>query len=377
MGKKAFCSTLVIIALVISLLSNIFIFSPLVTITRANPGDIPDNWDNSTTLNVSVLENEPRINWYDFQWNNSGTWESKLNDQIDVDNTEEYRFLINMSSDQGWADIEYINITAWMDLGDDASVYNGTAGGNINLNLSYINTTGTAIWYLAWPDDEVTLVQGDCNETHETDPGGSIGYTDCRNITFAFIPQYQFRYAPGDSGGWDTTPGHNDIWSWNFNVTAVDQSGYKSDDSPTKGGVDDEFGVHSYSEIYSVGWPTITGSPGDTPAYNDSYINMITRSNGNYSLSVNITNLTHKVISTEEIQNTSILTAGGDLNTLTLFSGTEQWYYGNVGGVYESALDNTNSNTTSDIEWAVNIPLGQYPGEYEATIYYKLMTETD
>jgi hypothetical protein len=368
---------LISITLIISLFTNIFILGPLVTITRADPGDIPSSWDNSTTLNVTVLENEPRINWYDFQYNNSGTWESKLNQQIDIDNTAEYRFKINISSDQGWSDIDYINITAWHDLGSEASNYNGTAGGNINLNLSYINTSGTASWYLAWPDDEVTLVTGDCNETEETDPDGSTGNTECYNITFAFIPSYQFRYAPGDGGGWDTSVGHNDIWSWNFNITVEDASGYLSDNNPTKGGVDDEFGVFSYTEISSVGWPTITGSPGDTPAYNDSFITIETRSNGNYSLSVNLSELVHEVNPVYTIANTSILTAGGDIGTLNAFSGTgPQWYYGATGGVYETALNDGTSNSTTDIEWAVNIPLGQYPGEYESIIYYHLLTET-
>jgi len=375
MGRRALLSTLIMVLLVVSLFSNVFLIGPLVMFSKANPGDISESWDNTTTLNVTVLQLEPRINWYDFQYNNSGTWESRLNQQIDVNNSAEYRFIVNISSDQGWTDIDYINITAWHDNGSEATTYNQSVGGNINLCLRYKNTTGTAVWTLQWPDDEASLNSEDCTETLETDPDGSPGHTDCYNVTFAFTPGYQFRYAPGD-GAWDTASGHNDSWSWNFNITAEDQAGYMSYDNPIIGESINEFGVYSYTEIVSAGWPTITGDPGDSPAYNDSYISIETRSNNNYSLSVNITELTHTVSPSYTLANTSIWAAGGELSSLTQFDGSnEQWYYGGVGSYTNAGNDGT-SLTTSDIEWAVTIPLGQYPGNYEAIIYYHLTTET-
>ena len=141
--SKYLIINLVIISLILSMFTNLFLIGPLIIFSRAGPGDIPSSWDNSTVLNVTVLEKEPRINWYDFQYNNTGTWQTALNQQIDIDNSREYRFIVNISSDQGWADIEWINITAWHDLGNDASTYNQTLGGNINLNFTYENTTGT------------------------------------------------------------------------------------------------------------------------------------------------------------------------------------------------------------------------------------------
>ena len=125
-----------------------------------------------------------------------------------------------------------------------------------------------------------------------------------------------------------------------------------------------------------MGWPTVTGNPGDTPA-TGAAISIETRSNGNFSLAVNITELTHKVQSSETLANTSILTAGGELSPLTLFTGNApQYYYNGSGTGYTVAEDDGTSKTTNDIEWAVNIPLGQYPGDYNASIYYRLRTET-
>jgi len=62
-----------------------------------------------------------------------------LNSKIDVN--QEYKFCINISSHQGWDDIEQIDIQAWFDNGDDGTIYNQTEGGNLNMFLRYKNTT--------------------------------------------------------------------------------------------------------------------------------------------------------------------------------------------------------------------------------------------
>jgi hypothetical protein len=91
--KRKLFSTLMGITIISSLVINIFLISPLIMIGRADPGDIPNIWHNSTTLNVTVLHLEPRILWYDFQYYQSGTWVSRLNTQSDVNNSAEYDLL--------------------------------------------------------------------------------------------------------------------------------------------------------------------------------------------------------------------------------------------------------------------------------------------
>ena len=373
MGTKKVLSMLVIVLFIIQMLTNIFLLGPFVIISKANPGDINESWYNETSLNVTVLQLQPRINWYDFQYNQSGSWISKLNQQIDVNNSAEYRFVVNISSDQGWVDIEYINITAWCDLGNEASTYNQTLGGNINLFIQYENTTGTPSWSLQWPDDEV--IEGEYTETVETDPFGSPGNTECHNLTFSFIPSYQFRYAPGDTS-WDSGPGYNDTWSWNFNITAEDQSGYKSYENPIVGETVDEFGVYSYTAIVTAGWPTITGNPGTT-AIADTNITINTRSNGNYSLSVDLDQLNHKSHPTANMANTTVSLRGGNLTSITPFPGTGPLYLWGTGDPsYQPAENNGIIKYTNDVEYRIAIPLSQYPGDYNATIYYDLITET-
>jgi len=132
--KRKIFSALGGITVVISMAVNIFLFEPIVMIGTADSGDIPDVWDNSTTLNVTAPHVAPRLLWYD---NQSGTWVSRLNAQNDVNDSSEYRFIIvNISSDQG-GDIQFVNITAWYDQGTDSSTSNQTVGGNWNFFHQY------------------------------------------------------------------------------------------------------------------------------------------------------------------------------------------------------------------------------------------------
>jgi hypothetical protein len=138
-NKKVF-SALGGMTLVISMVVNIFLFGPITMVGTAGSGDIPDVWDNSTTLNVTALPLVPRILWYD---NQSETWISRLNAQNDVNNNEVYRFIIvNISGDQGW-DIQFVNITAWYNQGAGRSTYNQTVGENWNVFPQYFWDTTT------------------------------------------------------------------------------------------------------------------------------------------------------------------------------------------------------------------------------------------
>lgn len=325
--------------------------------------DITSWLDTNSTLSVSVLALEPRINWYDFQ---NSTNSSKLNAQIDVN--QECKFIINISSDQGWGDIEFINITAWYDDGNESTTYNnsGNLGGNLNLFLQYENTTGTgnnAVYRMLWPDDEAT--KGTLTEIVSTDPSGSPGNTDCYNITFPFTPGYQFRYAPDPT---NSVPGYNDLKSWNFNITVADTS--NNTDSEIN-----EFGIYAYSEVVSTGMPSIIqGAPGDNATTAGS-VSVTARSNGNYSLSVDVATLVHTVNPAWTIQNTTLWTRGADVSSWTNFDGNNPIYlYGNATN-YLDAMDNNSSKTANDIDYRCEIPLVQQAGDYNATISYVLKTQ--
>lgn len=372
MGKKNKYSVLVVVALLVSLFTGMFCLDPfLVRNVRANPGDISEHWHNTTTLNVTILYQEPRINWYDFQYNQSGTWVSRLNMQSDVNDSAEYRFIVNVSSDNGWENITYINITAWYDQGDESSTYNQTLGGNLNLFFQYENLTGTAVFRMLWPTGgEVTGFS--YSEEVETDPFGSPRFTECRNLTFSFVPGYQFRYAPGN-GSWNTTRNAtNDRYSWNFVIEVTDSG--EDALQPITIWITDEFGVYSYSEIVSAGWPTIIGQPGENATANNN-ITLVTRSNGNYSLTTDVEDLTHRTFPAATISRERIWVRGGDLDSFDNFTavGSVVYFYGASGSYHPPEANGTNV-ITDDVEYKCDIPFGQMAGDYWAPIRYHLMT---
>ncbi len=367
MGKRNIYSVLVITLLVVSLFTGMFCFEPFIfKVVKANPGDISERWNNATTLNVTILYREPRFNWYDFQYNQSGTWVSRRNAQSDVNASAQYRFIFNISADNGWENITYINITAWYDQGNDSTTYNQTVGGNLNLCFEYENLTGTANWRMRWPSGGEVTGAG-FSERVVNDPVGSPRYTDCHNMTFSFVPGYQFHYAPGD-GSWNTSSNAtNDLKSWNFRITASNEQGYVS-------WIRDEFGIYSYTEIISAGWPEIFGYPGEN-ATAETNITLLTRSNGNYSLSVDVGNLTHKTHPTANMSRRLVWLRGGDLDVSSNFTTfTDLLYLYGSAVAYHLAEANGTSLTTSDVEYKCNIPLGQTAGEYTAPISYHLKT---
>ena len=336
--------------LFLSLFTNgMVIMVPLVKITEAV--DITSWSDTNTTINVTVLSTEPIINWYDFQ-NSSGI--SKLNTWIDVE--EQYKFCINITSDQGWADVDYINITAWHDNGSESTTYNnsGNLGGNLNLYLQYQNLSGTASWSMLWPDDEVNFNAGDCTET--------VISANTHNLTFVFTPRNQTRYAPGD-GGWDTNAGHNDTRSWNFNTTVADASGYKSY-------VENEYGYYMYSHITQVtDDPSGSGVPGQNNIQLSPNATVITQCNANYSLYTNLPNLT-RAGGGYWILNTSLSAAGGNLSR-TNFDGNNPLYLWGTDATYRSHLNNSYNDSVEVTYW-VNISMGTLSGSYTATVTYTI-----
>ncbi|UCD13144.1 MAG: hypothetical protein JSW60_06175 [Thermoplasmatales archaeon] len=350
MGKRKILPTTVVTLLLLSILTNgMIIMIPLVKITEA--ADITSWLDTNTTINVTVVTLEPRINWYDFQ--NSSSF-SKLNSWIDVE--EQYKFCVNITSDQGWADVDYINITAWYDNGSESTTYNnsGNLGGNLNMFLQYENATGTANWSLLWPDDEVIFNAGDCTET--------VISANTHNLTFVFTPRNQTRYAPGD-GGWDTNAGHNDTKSWNFNITAEDSSGYKSYEI-------DEYGIYMYSHITQVtDNPFGSGAPGDNNIQLSPNATVTTQCNANYSLSTNFPNLT-RAGGGYWILNTSLSAAGGNLSRIN-FDGSNPLYIWGTNTTYRPHLNNTYADIVNVTYW-VNITIGTLPGNYSSTITYTL-----
>jgi len=494
--RKKFFAIFVVLALIGTLCVNFtttsIVFNPFIIHANAGANE-NSSWHNTTYLNVTIESKRPRINWYDFQKCENTSfdgrtnisdqnWTSKRNNMTETDNNTWYRFIINISSDQGWDNIEYINMSAWHDdgndtdncgllnnnTGNDSGGYNrsGNEGGNRNFFLIYDNTSNTTANYtLIYPVNNTELTIGNYSEANVSDPLGIAGQTETHNISFVFKPGYQFRYAPGpgelqtwvndsvtNTNGMPDGDGYNaqtscwesfdNKWSWNFNLT-VENCGERWKGSQDTDGIDrykswvnDEFGIYSYTEIVSATNAEIFGAPGERHStngsswYNDNFnggnsanVTVRTRSNGNYTLSVNVSDLNHIAVETGAVpydplltlDNKTIYVRGGNRTTSINFSddgqsviylygfgsgdgllnGITSWqnhevngtskYTGEAGddGMTEIYPDHYNSSTFNSknaashyIEFACNIPAGQIAGKYTTHVYYHLRTQT-
>ncbi|RLF59366.1 MAG: hypothetical protein DRN27_02870 [Thermoplasmata archaeon] len=417
------------------------------------------SWHNSSYLNVSVVSDIPRILWYDFQKCTSytdatsppdidaETWSSRRNCMTEVDNETWYRFIINISSDQGWGNITYINISGWHDNGSDSDVngnltatggYNrsGNMGANRNFYMYYENISGTAYFNLTYPSNGTEITIGGFTENNVTADGGAN--TETHNLSFVFKPGFQFRYAPGpgESATWTNDsvnhqstngtswgPGYNpgskcwesfnNLWSWNFNITV--HNNITGDDAPYRSWINDEFGVYSYTEILSpISDISLTGTPGSTisTANDGANVTIETVSNGNYSLTVNLSDLPHEGAPgvPDTLDNKYVSIRGGNRTNKLNFSNSGRDYiflygYGNgdgsvtdwqtheVNGTYKTTGQSdatplfpngyTSSNYNSlnpgsyNVEFTCYIEPGQLSGKYSTHVYYHLQTQTN
>ena len=307
---------------------------------------------------------EPIINWFDFQ---STDGSSELNQRIDVN--QEYKFSISVSSDQGWDDINIIDIKAWYDNGDETTVYNQSKGGNINLHLRYENYSGIAKYYMLWPDEEVTI--GNFTERKEIVQNANSINTECYTLTFYFTPGYQFRYAPGD-GVWDNSFNKfSNLFSWNFMISITD-SGEKSG-LPITSSIVGEFGVNSYSEIVTTGVSSFVGQPGENTSVNSDF-SINTRSNLNYSIAVDFENFNHVSYPEASISNNTVWIIGGELADYKNFDGLNPIFIRGSEDHFAKAADN-DTISINNVDLKCNIPFGQLPGNYSSNINYQMMTQ--
>jgi len=301
----------------------------------------------------------PTINSYDLK-NATGSKLNNIAGLIDVN--KEYTFSINITDENGWADIDYINIKTCYDNGSDITTYNQTLGGNLNMFLQYENATGTVNWSMIWPDDEAQLISGNCTET--------IVNSTTRVINISFKPLSQVRWAGGD-GAWDTTQNTtNDPYSWNFNITVIDAEGKENSKV-------DEYGVYKYTSVLpSSDWVDVLARPGSSD--NSNVVTVTYSSNYDFNMSIyfeeNLTNATWgDTISiagnvtiradadlNDDITTNKVFVGIGEANAIDIF---------NASGLFQ--IDGVSQ--TVDVQFKVYIPIGTSWGEYTARVATKII----
>ncbi|HUT00014.1 MAG TPA: DUF2341 domain-containing protein [Candidatus Thermoplasmatota archaeon] len=322
--------------------------------------DINGNQENKSSTADATCRyvSVPVINSYDLR-NISG---SKLNNAtglLDVNN--EYYFTINVTEKYSWVFIDYIEIKAWYDQGNESTSYNLTAGGNLNMYLRYENITGSANYKLIWPDDEVQIISGNCSET--------IINSTTRIIKISFKPLSQIRWACSNNT-WDASANTtNDPFSWNFNITVIDTFSLKSWKT-------DEYGIYKFATILpEKNWVDVRAPPGYNATSN--VVNITYSSNYDYNISIyfeeNLTNISSSDV-IPIADNVYILASADltdDITTDRVFHGIRE----------ENAIDIINTsgifhkNNTSQVvqvQFNVYIPFGTNQGQYSAHVATKI-----
>ena len=324
-------------------------------ITRADPGHVDTAYQNNTYLNVTVYAGPAVINSYDLQENSTGT--SKLNDMIDVGT--EYKFVVNVTCPNTWQEIDYINITAWYDNNDENSVYNGTAGGNLNLFLQYKNTSGTAEYNMLWPTGgEVT--KGTMSEI--------VINESCHVIELRFTPGYQFRSAPGD-GAWNSTQNAtNDLRSWNFKIEVTTSSGNIT-------WVKDEFGVYRYCEQSVSSSVSASALPGHRASTPSNALTITYKVNAPYKLNVTTNETLQRIGGGDSISRDFINVSGGDISGEDSLNDGVAYIKGSASSFHSIHASGTQESIT-DVRYHCDIPYGTLSGTYSSKLYYTLSLDT-
>ena len=305
--------------------------------------------------------NYPIINSYDLR-NSTGSKLNNVSGLLDIN--DEYFFSINITDSDGWMDINYINITAWYDQGSEATIYNQTLGGNLNMFLQYENITGTANFRLLWPDDEAQLILGNCSE--------KIYDANTRIINISFIPLSQIRWA-SSNGSWDPAQNTtNDDYSWNFNISVTDTVNFTS-------WIRDEYGVYKFTSISPAqDWVDVNAAPGFSDTSN--IVTITYSSNYNFNMSIyfeeNLTN-TSRGDSISIANNVDILAAADpndDITTDITFLGIDEV---NAVDIFnDSGIFSTdNVSQTVNVQFSVYIPLATLGGRYSARVATKIVQD--
>jgi hypothetical protein len=320
-----------------------------------NGEDAPSTWDARCRYVASV---SPVINSYDLR-NITGSKLDNATGLLDVN--AEYYFIINVTAKYGWVYVDYIDIKAWYDQGSEASVYNQTAGGNLNMYLRYENVTGTANFTLLWPKIEVQLIRGNCTQT--------IVNSSTRIVKISFKPLSQIRWACSNNT-WDTTlNATNDPFSWNFNITAINMGGLKNSKL-------DEYGVYKFASIVpEKNWVDVEAPPGYNATTN--VVNITYSSNYAYNISIyfeeNLTNVSSGDII--PIADNVYICANADLyDDIT----TDMMFHGireinaveiiNTSGIFHK----NNTSQVVRVQFNVYIPFGTNQGQYTAHVATKI-----
>ncbi len=312
---------------------------------------------------------------------------NRMNEQFIPSGTNKIEFWVNVSDDNGLADIEVVKFQAWYDDPDgdgmEETWNDVTVNTDRNARVEIICTrtggtgTGTYTFSLSFPtSEEVGFNALDCTASES---GINV------SLKFVFSPRKQIRYAK--SGSFNS--GSSDVSTWNFQYECTDGGVVRA---PVGGASGDgwEFGIERVVSLDGVMGRTIGDEQGIIPGEYGTTGNfsIVWSANNDYRLSVKMS--TALVMGTYSIAPDNVMVCepfmetdgfpGNDFhseNKLSLDNYTafgailkSVYWYGNSNAFWDAPT--FGYEQSFDTNLLAYIPPGTKTGTYSATLTYSL-----
>ncbi len=351
-------------ALRTALFASTVAFILIFGLGEAMAADVPSDSDSDNTLGATVSTDAPIITGFDIT---DASDTSFMHAQLDVSTT--YYFNVTVNDDNGWADIQWINIRIWFDNeSSEISFDQQNAWGNYRAVLNYTNGAPLSDPALSeWSAPEGNIVYN---------PGDSSNFTNTANQNYTFKLSFQLneqiRQAndPVNSG----TSNYDDLGSWNAEVRAIDSSvTVTNQDNAT--GVYHEFGVFQFTNVsIASNWNAGTIAPGGEGT--SAAVTVTHKANRNYTMTVWFdSQLTGP--GTIDVSNINITAAGdandaitSDLSFAGLGEANERYIHGSAST--NRTHNFTLNEETTGVQFRVYVPFGTAAGTYTANLTIKV-----
>ena len=341
-------------------------FALLLGLGQAMAVDKASDTDTDNTLGATVSSDPPVITGFDIT---DASDTSFMHAQLDVTPTT-YFFNVTVNDDNGWSDIQWINIRVWFDNeSSEISFDSQTTGANYKAVLNYTNAGDLTTPNLG----EWNVTEG--NIVYTSGSSSIFTNTANQNYTFklAFVLNEQIRQANTPS---NTAAGsYNDLGSWNAEVKAID-SGVTTTNQANTTNVFHEFGVFQFTNVSIASDWTVAATIAPGASDSTPIVTVTHKANRNYTMTVWFdSHLTGPA--TIDVSNINITADGdaddeitADLSFAGLGEANERYIHGSA--TTNKTHNFTDNQETTGVKFRIFVPLGTLSGTYTANLTIKV-----
>ncbi|MBA3045240.1 MAG: hypothetical protein KKH41_07585 [Candidatus Thermoplasmatota archaeon] len=343
-----------------------------------NAADVATSTDTAGGLQVQADNVAPAITGFEIV--NAG-YTTILDAQVDV-NTE-ITVNVTIEDNNGWDDVDTIQVMCWYDGGSEGYFSGQTTGHNYRVLLYYDNTAaggnGQTVPTTGNMDAKYSTTVDHSTVTDGTHAVTEVTANQKYKLTWKFTPSYQFKQAdiPAVADGVAFANAN----SWNVMVNATDAAATTS--QKDSGSDAYEFGIYKYTYISSASNTWNVGTVAPNANSDATAASVTTRSNDDMDLTVWINGDLTCASPSDTIPTSGsyvkILAAAsaaddiaGDLTYTANLEAGEKTILANTGYGDHSAYMASNSALTTSVNFNIAVPYGTLPGTYTAVLTFQV-----